>query len=686
MEHEIHIVVIPEKEIHPYADALSIVRINGEQLVINHEWETGDKAVLIPADFFVPNTKPFEFLGGKAKHRRIKPRSIRGVWSEGLMLPVTEFPELDGLPVGTNVMQLLGIERYDFENVFHNPKISTIQDILTPEPPGITTKKYQLLNYKKDGAVLVPGEHVRVTEKIHGCLKYNTKVTLADGTKKTIGSIVSENLVGLEVLGLSDTDQVMPTKVLSVFKHESTKDWLQVKFTKTGISKGGNAFGSIHCTPNHKFLINGEYIQASDIKVGDEVYCRRNEDSLTPVQEQVLLGKLLGDASLRITPNTAFIEFGHVDNQEEYLDWSKRFLGDLDNPWRGEYTSGYGSKIVRARTHGSFRVKKTFESILSSGKKEFSKENLTALGPIALAFWYMDDGSLSHSEGQEDRVSFATCGFSHDTVHNLQDALARLGLDSTIQETEKGPRIRLNSDVSEKFFLLIFPYVCSSMKYKLPLRYRNFDCWDLPEQTRSYKPEIVKQTVLSVTAYSEANVKYDIETETHNFFANDIVVHNSNACYGLVNGKVYIGTRNLWVDWEKSPSPQAKFYRSEGSKELRDWLEANPNKLIYGEVFGWVATLRYGAQPNEIYFRAFDVWDEHRGWCSPPGHLSVPIIFEGAFSEAVIKEFVDGKSLIQGADHIREGVVIEPLPSRHDEYLGRLKFKWVSNDYLAGGF
>jgi len=328
MEHEIHIVVIPEKEVHPYADALSIVRINGEQLVINHEWETGDKAVLIPADFFVPNTKPFEFLGGKAKHRRIKPRSIRGVWSEGLMLPVTEFPELDGLPVGTNVMQILGIERYDFENVFHNPKISTIQDVLTGEPPGITTKKYQLLNYKKDGAVLVPGEHVRVTEKIHG----------------------------------------------------------------------------------------------------------------------------------------------------------------------------------------------------------------------------------------------------------------------------------------------------------------------------------------------------------------------SNACYGLVNGKVYIGTRNMWVDWEKSPSPQAKFYRSPAAEELKEWLEANPNKLIYGEVFGWVASLRYGAEPNQVFFKAFDVWDEHRGWCEPPGYLSVPVLYQGPFNEDVVKGFVDGKSMIQGADHIREGIVIEPLPSRHDEYLGRLKFKWVSNDYLAGGF
>jgi len=75
-EHEILVVEIPEIEKHPDADALGIVHFDGVTMVINDQWKTGDKAVLIPADFIVPAIPAFAFLGDKPKHRRIKPRSF----------------------------------------------------------------------------------------------------------------------------------------------------------------------------------------------------------------------------------------------------------------------------------------------------------------------------------------------------------------------------------------------------------------------------------------------------------------------------------------------------------------------------------------------------------------------------------------------------------------------------------
>ena len=87
-EHTILVVLIPEIEKHPDADALGIVEIEGTTIVVNDQWKKGDKAVLIPADFLVPEIEAFAFLGTKVKHRRIKPRKLRGVWSEGLLMPV----------------------------------------------------------------------------------------------------------------------------------------------------------------------------------------------------------------------------------------------------------------------------------------------------------------------------------------------------------------------------------------------------------------------------------------------------------------------------------------------------------------------------------------------------------------------------------------------------------------------
>lgn len=181
-EHEILVVEIPEIENHPDADALGIVRFDGVTIVINDQWKTGDKAVLIPSDFIVPAIPAFAFLGDKPKHRRIKPKKLRGVWSEGLLMPVTELPDIvvdhpywgkhfdtfDKIPVGFDVMGLLGIERYDFENKEHNPSYVDSGDPLTCEPPGLCISKYSLHPYKKYASKLVLGDEVVITEKIHG--------------------------------------------------------------------------------------------------------------------------------------------------------------------------------------------------------------------------------------------------------------------------------------------------------------------------------------------------------------------------------------------------------------------------------------------------------------------------------------------------------------------------------------
>jgi hypothetical protein len=47
-----------------------------------------------------------------------------------------------------------------------------------------------------------------------------------------------------------------------------------------------------------------------------------------------------------------------------------------------------------------------------------------------------------------------------------------------------------------------------------------------------------------------------------------------------------------------------------------------------------------------------------------------------------LQALADGPSLVKGANHMREGIVIKPLKERQHWKLGRVMLKMVSNAYL----
>jgi len=132
--HQVNIVRITEVLPHNNADVLEIIPIGEYQVVTKKgEFKTGDLGVYIQPDSVVPQTEPFKFiweayvgLDGTApeKRRRITVRKFRGEWSEGLLLPASDFDVLvdstltryvheADWPVGTDVSETLGITHYD---------------------------------------------------------------------------------------------------------------------------------------------------------------------------------------------------------------------------------------------------------------------------------------------------------------------------------------------------------------------------------------------------------------------------------------------------------------------------------------------------------------------------------------------------------------------------------------------
>lgn len=94
-------------------DRVEYARTRGWWVVVSkmYNLKIGDKCVYFEIDSKVPETdERFKFL--ESKKYRIKTQRMCKVYSQGLLIPLVEFPELEGLPVDTDVTDKLGVTYY----------------------------------------------------------------------------------------------------------------------------------------------------------------------------------------------------------------------------------------------------------------------------------------------------------------------------------------------------------------------------------------------------------------------------------------------------------------------------------------------------------------------------------------------------------------------------------------------
>lgn len=201
---------------------------------------------------------------------------------------------------------------------------------------------------------------------------------------------------------------------------------------------------------------------------------------------------------------------------------------------------------------------------------------------------------------------------------------------------------------------------------------------------------------------------YDVDNFKHyanTFEPGDNVVvtekiHGSNARYvykpGILGfkGRMYAGSRNLW----KAPGSSCAWRKAlKDQPWIEFWCTQHPNFALYGEITPTQTGFDYGATDGRVFFHLFDIRSPEGKWLThdecedmfyAPGiarwynEVSVPLLYRGPFNLAAIKSLVDGQSVIGGAKHIREGVVVKADPERVARGLGRAQLKLVSNVYL----
>jgi intein/homing endonuclease len=432
------------------------------------------------------------------------------------------------------------------------------------------------------------------TVKLHGCLKNDTLISLWNGSKKTIQEIVDNRLDEI-LLGFDQNNKPVPVKIKNWFNNGRTDEWLKIGFSyfdyNDSITKR-----KIVCTPNHKFYIARmhEYREAKDLAIGDAISFSKHEKKLSSMQKSILLGKLLGDGSLHSSKK--MMTFGHKLLHLEYLNFSLQSLGDIAGKLQKNIVSGFGTEMARANTLFLNCIRQNFKHFYNENGQKIVPDSIE-LDPISVAFWYMDDGSLSHSDFQKDRACFATCGFDRKSVENLAAALKKLlnSEDIVVYQTDEYWRIRLNTNAAYLMFEMIKPYIPTIMQYKLPEKMRGMSVGALePEECFGY--EIEEREIFSIEKCdikkenSQNSQKYDLETETHNFVANNIIVHNSNA--GIVwdkeNKRIYTQSRERVITIDNDNGGFARFVSTLPHDDLLFSLKKGEYSYIkiYGEWCG----------------------------------------------------------------------------------------------------
>lgn len=662
----------------PGLDNLVGISINGYQALVSKDTQVGDKLLVFPAECQISEAFAREHnlmrdQGGYLEaNRRVRAIKLRGHVSNALALAMSDLPA-----VGTVFDTIDGVQivrKYEVPvKVGRTPTAQPRKERRVDErmfPQHVDTE-----NYWRNAHKIPDGGYVTVTQKLHGCFNAAQPVSLwGGGTRKISALRVGDVVVGFNVDG-----NIVPSIVEKVFTTGKTALWRKLTFSLTPASRKRP---TTYSTPEHLFWSQRRgWVRADTLEIGETVESTLVEPWVSSRAKSVITGLLLGDGSISGHRRGA-IEWSHKIEHVDYVRYVQHLLGDLSGfgPLQRR-TSGYGTVMVCART----RELTDIARFVAPWERLCVPDNLE-FDPLSLAIWYMDDGSLSHSEKQEDRANFAICRYDEHNAKVIRDALVRYGfVNPVLYCSERYWRIRLNKDDAERLFRDIRSHVPPVMQYKLPEYHRGFFV-ALPPINES-GPISYAATVTSSSAVSardaQYSTKWDIQTSTGNFYASHVLVHNSSwrATNAAVKRKLswlerlakrlgvkvteteYVplfGSRKVIKD---PTNPDQNHYYStdlwtEYGMTIADRLPKDV--VVYGELVGWVndgpiqQNYTYDVPKGQVAMYVYRVtttttdghhydlpWHDVEKFCEERGFKTVPVLWAGLHKDFVVDEFVD---------------------------------------------
>lgn len=369
------------------------------------------------------------------------------------------------------------------------------------------------------------------------CFDYHTPITLADGSTELIGKIVCSGKP-VEVLSWNFKSRRLENRpVIRGIRNPLERESRRIN---PSLVKVEFKFArSCRVTKSHSFFrVNGQRRRAIDLKVGDDTaylnMCAPSNDQL-----QVVLGSLLGDASISFPERSNWgVSFVQGAKQESYLEFKREVLKTLGVSKVDTAFSGYESKVplyrFRLNSNPSFCSKYS----PPNGKKVVNREWLESIGPLGLAVWYGDDGSIQTHRTKKGfpryNITLHTQGFSEGENELLAGWLWwKWGVEAHVKRTNKGHFYIYLPHGGAANFLRLLPGALPGVEYKFP----GLPTLSPEDLNTTPTQELIEDRVRAISSWGRAPKKrpcqqfvYDLEVEgNHNYFAGGTLVSNCTA-------------------------------------------------------------------------------------------------------------------------------------------------------------
>ncbi len=234
---------------------------------------------------------------------------------------------------------------------------------------------------------------------------------------------------------------------------------------------------------------------------------------LSDFEQEIVLGSLLGDGSLKIMKDyrNARFSFRHSIKQADYFWWKAKQLKNISGEkfaWE-QAPDGLGGKKLRYQSAALPALTELYKLVCHKGQLRIRRRWLNKLTARSLAIWWLDDGSII-TNGR--RGVICTDGFDLKSVQLLAQYLqvvwkinVHIGPIKRVRDDREFIYYRLwlrSSKELQKFLTIILPYVpVASMLEKVLLLYRNFQLqqrWISEVQTATgFSKAIIEQAVAS---------------------------------------------------------------------------------------------------------------------------------------------------------------------------------------------
>ncbi|MFH1959250.1 MAG: LAGLIDADG endonuclease [Patescibacteria group bacterium] len=194
--------------------------------------------------------------------------------------------------------------------------------------------------------------------------------------------------------------------------------------------------------------------------------------SLSNLQQQVLIGTLLGDGHLERSGKFVRLKIDHSEKQSEYVWWKYQiFKNFVPSPPR--YIQVFDQRYDKVYQHCRFATKslqilENFYNLFYLRQKKVLPKKITQLlsTPQSLAVWYMDDGAR---RTDCNALRLHTNSFTMPEQKVLQEVLLKnFKIKTKIHKAgAKTHVLYIPASQAQAFCNLVSPFMLPSLKGKL---------------------------------------------------------------------------------------------------------------------------------------------------------------------------------------------------------------------------